>query len=239
MPLRQPPPAFPYRCITSGKLTQTVSIAYWIAFGPHGPRAMDPPGSGARVAWGVAIGLAASVGIFGVIRFFAKPVPYTMSQEYQEQSNEFLIVSRARNILISSQPRLTHPLPEPKIRPFHWYHLRGLQGQGHGPVPSQGQQRINSADDVFSFVLEAGVTHGDVSVCKMALGHRSGWGLRGDSREIKPSWCKYCTTTTEPESSDFEICLLYLSKAQEMCTRYLPLPKTPLSVEPVLHIYHV
>lgn len=70
---------------------QEKKAAYWIAFGPHGPRAMDPPGSGARVAWGVAIGLAASIGLFGVIRFFAKPVPYTMSQEYQEQSNEFLI----------------------------------------------------------------------------------------------------------------------------------------------------
>ncbi|KAF7552302.1 hypothetical protein G7046_g7462 [Stylonectria norvegica] len=69
---------------------QEQKAAYWIAFGPHGPRATDPPGTGARIAWGVFAGLAASVGIFYAIRIFAKPVPYTMSQEYQEQSNEFL-----------------------------------------------------------------------------------------------------------------------------------------------------
>ncbi|KAH6877323.1 cytochrome c oxidase subunit IV family [Thelonectria olida] len=70
---------------------QEKKAAYWIAFGPHGPRAVDPPGTNARVAWGVAIGLGVSVGLFALVRFFAAPVPYTMSKEYQEQSNEFLI----------------------------------------------------------------------------------------------------------------------------------------------------
>lgn len=71
-----------------------VSPAYWIAFGPHGPRAVDPPGTNARIAWGVAVGLAASFAIFAAIRSFAKPEPYTMSKEYQEASNELLIVSQ-------------------------------------------------------------------------------------------------------------------------------------------------
>ncbi|EGU85159.1 hypothetical protein FOXB_04337 [Fusarium oxysporum f. sp. conglutinans Fo5176] len=49
-----------------------------------------PPGTGARVAWGVFIGLAASVALFGAVRVVAKPAPYTMTQEYQEETNEFL-----------------------------------------------------------------------------------------------------------------------------------------------------
>ncbi|KAG7428713.1 Cytochrome c oxidase polypeptide 5 [Fusarium oxysporum f. sp. raphani] len=53
-------------------------------------RAADPPGTGARVAWGVFIGLAASVALFGAVRVVAKPAPYTMTQEYQEETNEFL-----------------------------------------------------------------------------------------------------------------------------------------------------
>lgn len=67
-------------------------IAYWIAFGPHGPRTVDAPGAGARVAWGVAVGLAASLALFAGIRVAAKPAPYTMNKEYQEASNELLKV---------------------------------------------------------------------------------------------------------------------------------------------------
>lgn len=90
-----------YNCVTTIKLTQTLSTAYWIAFGPHGPRAADPPGTGARVAWGVFIGLAASVALFGAVRVVAKPAPYTMTQEYQEETNEFLKVC---SILSTSHP---------------------------------------------------------------------------------------------------------------------------------------
>ncbi|OAA44343.1 cytochrome c oxidase polypeptide V precursor [Metarhizium rileyi] len=74
---------------------QEKKAAYWIAFGPHGPRAVDPPGTNARVAWGVAVGLAASFAIFAAIRSVAKPEPHTMSKEYQESSNELLIQQRA------------------------------------------------------------------------------------------------------------------------------------------------
>ncbi|PTD08347.1 Cytochrome c oxidase polypeptide 5, mitochondrial [Fusarium culmorum] len=49
-----------------------------------------PPGTNARVAWGIFIGIAASVGLFGLVRLAAKPAPYTMTQEYQEETNEFL-----------------------------------------------------------------------------------------------------------------------------------------------------
>ncbi|KZZ94889.1 cytochrome c oxidase polypeptide V precursor [Moelleriella libera RCEF 2490] len=74
---------------------QEKKAAYWIAFGPHGPRAVDPPGTNARIAWGVAVGLAASFAIFAAIRSAAKPEPHTMSQEYQEASNELLIQQKA------------------------------------------------------------------------------------------------------------------------------------------------
>ncbi|KID80559.1 Cytochrome c oxidase subunit 5 [Metarhizium brunneum] len=74
---------------------QEKKAAYWIAFGPHGPRAVDPPGTNARVAWGIAVGLAASFAIFAAIRSFAKPEPHTMSKEYQEASNELLIQQKA------------------------------------------------------------------------------------------------------------------------------------------------
>lgn len=144
------------------KLTHAVSIAYWIAFGPHGPRAQDPPGSGARVAWGVALGLGASFALFGIVRFFGRPSPHTMTQEYQEQTNEFLIV---RPILhfYQKMPSISRiclltldPITEPKVRPLHRSYLRQLQGQGHGPVSSRGE--IECFRSVFSFVLEVGVT---------------------------------------------------------------------------------
>ncbi|KJZ78861.1 Cytochrome c oxidase polypeptide 5 [Hirsutella minnesotensis 3608] len=74
---------------------QEQKAAYWIAFGPHGPRAVDPPGTNARIAWGVAMGIGASVAIFAIIRSFAKPAPHTMSQEYQEMANEMLKQQKA------------------------------------------------------------------------------------------------------------------------------------------------
>ena len=67
--------------------------AYWVAFGPHGPRALDPPGEGKKVALYTAIGLCASLLIFGTVRSFAKPPPSTMTKEWQEATNEFLKVS--------------------------------------------------------------------------------------------------------------------------------------------------
>lgn len=68
------------------------SLAYWIAFGAHGPRAQDPPGEGWKVA-SMTIGLVGiSCAIFAFIRYFAKGSPSTMTQEYQEATNEYLRV---------------------------------------------------------------------------------------------------------------------------------------------------
>lgn len=78
---------------TSNILTRHVSItAYWIAFGPHGPRSLPPPGENKKVILYTAIGVFASFVIFATMRSFARPPPATMTKEYQEATNEFLKV---------------------------------------------------------------------------------------------------------------------------------------------------
>lgn len=69
--------------------------AYWIAFGPHGPRAQDPPGEGTRVFFGTAIAVGVSLALFSFTRLFAKPPPPTMTKEWQEAANEKLIEQRS------------------------------------------------------------------------------------------------------------------------------------------------
>lgn len=78
--------------IHNQQLTPFFPIAYWIAFGPHGPRAEDPPGEGWQVLRIVVTALAASLVIFGGLRLVAKPPPHTMTKEWQEASNEQLKV---------------------------------------------------------------------------------------------------------------------------------------------------
>lgn len=74
---------------------QEKKAAYWIAFGPHGPRATPPPDEGRKVALYTAIGVFTSFVIFASMRAFAGPAPSTMSREWQEASNEYLKGQRA------------------------------------------------------------------------------------------------------------------------------------------------
>ena len=69
-----------------------MSIAYWIAFGAHGPRALPPPGEGWKVAAYTAIAVGVSFVVFMGVRMFAKGPPATMTKEYQEMTNEYLKV---------------------------------------------------------------------------------------------------------------------------------------------------
>ncbi|KAK1772700.1 putative cytochrome c oxidase [Phialemonium atrogriseum] len=69
--------------------------AYWIAFGPHGPRALPPPGEGKKVALYTAVGVGVSLAFFVAIRMFAGPAPHTMTKEWQEASNEYLKSQKA------------------------------------------------------------------------------------------------------------------------------------------------
>lgn len=70
----------------------TTLIAYWIAFGPHGPRALDPPGEGKSLVFHTFLVLTATLGFYAIIRSFAGNPPDTMTKEYQEESNELLRV---------------------------------------------------------------------------------------------------------------------------------------------------
>ena len=67
-------------------------IAYWIAFGPHGPRALPPPGEGRTVFIYTMAGVAVAAVLFGATRMFAGAPPKTMTKEYQEASEEYLRV---------------------------------------------------------------------------------------------------------------------------------------------------
>lgn len=71
------------------------STAYWIAFGPHGPRSLPPPGEGKKVALYTAIGVGASLLLFASMRLFAGPAPHTMTREWQEAANERLREQKA------------------------------------------------------------------------------------------------------------------------------------------------
>lgn len=68
------------------------TTAYWIAFGPHGPRAQDPPGANWYIFRQVCLWVGASVVVFAVIRYFAREPPKTMSREWQEATNAMVQV---------------------------------------------------------------------------------------------------------------------------------------------------
>lgn len=83
-------PSLPY---PKPKLTQTSpNAAYWIAFGPHGPRALPPPDEGKKVLLYTFIGLGVSFVVFAAMRMVANPAPHTMNKEWQEATNEYLKV---------------------------------------------------------------------------------------------------------------------------------------------------
>lgn len=67
-------------------------IAYWIAFGPHGPRSLPPPGEKTKIFAYTMIGIGVAAVIFFSIGAFARPPPHTMTKEWQEATNEYLKV---------------------------------------------------------------------------------------------------------------------------------------------------
>jgi hypothetical protein len=74
------------------QLTRTPFAAYWIAFGPHGPRAEPPANEGKKVAFYTAVCIGVAFVIFAGMRSFAGPSPHTMTREWQEAANEYLKV---------------------------------------------------------------------------------------------------------------------------------------------------
>ncbi|KAF2225183.1 cytochrome c oxidase polypeptide V [Elsinoe ampelina] len=69
---------------------QEKKAAYWIAFGPHGPRAGPPPGEGTKVLGYTIAGCVAAAVLFFGTRAFARPPPPTMTKEYQQASEAYL-----------------------------------------------------------------------------------------------------------------------------------------------------
>jgi len=68
---------------------QEKKASYWIAFGPHGPRAVPPPGEGTKVFVYTLVGMGVSFALFYAVRLAARPPPSTMSKEWQEASEEY------------------------------------------------------------------------------------------------------------------------------------------------------
>jgi hypothetical protein len=82
-------------------LTIHCLIAYYIAFGPHGPRRPPPPDEGRNVFFLSAGVIAAAFAVFAFSRMFASPIrPRTMTKEWQEASEEYLKVC-SENIAIA------------------------------------------------------------------------------------------------------------------------------------------
>lgn len=191
------PPLAMDRIITKQTLTCHVSTtAYWIAFGPHGPRSLPPPGENKKVALYTFIGLGVSLALFSTMRAFAKPGPSTMNKEWQEASNEFLKVGFRcsprcalphTSLSMAADPTLS---TEPKVGPVDGYLVRGLLGQGPGPIPLvQGVNKIG-----FLLSIDAASSAGDCScnaVPERELGGDGALGVTGAD-----IGCKYCTTLT-------------------------------------------
>ncbi|KAL1847712.1 Cytochrome c oxidase subunit 5B, mitochondrial [Paecilomyces lecythidis] len=98
---------------------QEKKAAYWIAFGPHGPRAETPKGEGWRVFIKVSQLIAISFGIFYVVHLFARGQPKTMSKEWQEAANEYV--------------------KREKIEPITGPAAEGYVGKGHVQSPPSNQ----------------------------------------------------------------------------------------------------
>ena len=73
-------------------INSSSALAYYIAFGAHGPRAQAPKGEGLRIFFKVLQLTTASVAIFYTVHYFAGKQPGTMSKEWQEATNEYAIV---------------------------------------------------------------------------------------------------------------------------------------------------
>ncbi|KAN0107027.1 cytochrome c oxidase subunit IV [Russula decolorans] len=63
--------------------------AYYVAFGPHGPRApVNPPGTTVKIFTGVSALIGAAGLLYVGFRAIAPPPPKTITKEWEEASNE-------------------------------------------------------------------------------------------------------------------------------------------------------
>ncbi|KAI4159768.1 MAG: hypothetical protein LQ342_006279 [Letrouitia transgressa] len=64
--------------------------AWWIAFGPHGPRAEPHPDEPWWLFTRTLGAMVLTLVLFIIIRQFAREPPRTMNKEWQEATNEYL-----------------------------------------------------------------------------------------------------------------------------------------------------
>ena len=124
----------------------TICIAWWIAFGPHGPRADAPPGEWTKVFLYTAGGVGISVALFFIIHSFARPPPRTMTKEWQEATNEylkvrmFLCIQRAWSLV---QEILTVLSQSENSNPIYGISSEQYSGKGHVQSKSAKAQGIS------------------------------------------------------------------------------------------------
>lgn len=178
------------------------STAYWIAFGPHGPRAEPPAGEGRKVALYTAVAVGVSFIIFASMRMFANPAPHTMTREWQEASNEYLKVrsypSTSRSY--DAQTKLTRdyrakePTPSPVSRP------RATRARARS---SRLPRELNRSGG-FTLLIERGwmlrMAGAGPCTTKLELDGRRTLGACLVGGVLQKAevlvWCIYCTTTT-------------------------------------------
>jgi len=99
---------------------QEKKAAYWVAFGPHGPRAETPPGENSKVFWYTLIGCAVGGLIFFVTHeTLSGSSPRTLNKEWQEATNEYF--------------------KENKIEPITGVSSEGYKGKGQVQSPPAGE----------------------------------------------------------------------------------------------------
>ena len=104
---------------------------------------MAPADEGRKIFFWTSAAVGLSIVMFVVIRLFAREPPGTMTQEYQEMTNEYLkvcLICLAKNFVVLLGYIYLIPLinadagdlPEPKCRAPNWYIVGRIRGQGTG-----------------------------------------------------------------------------------------------------------
>lgn len=172
-------------------------IAYWIAFGPHGPRALAPPDETKKVILYTLLGVAVAGGLFAFTRIFAGGEPKTMTKEYQEASEEFLKVPFPPESG-SFDGELTHCKTGTRFRAYY-----RLQGYAH---PEQaGSQGVNPPWIVPRYSGLCSTQQSNfllspyVRIVRGAAARLAGWS---------PVWCRAGTANSHAAVQKIEEALL-------------------------------
>lgn len=119
-------------------LTSLQLLAYYVSFGPHGPRTLPPKGEWKKVLL-YTIGGCSIVGFLWPLRDLgARPAPRTMTKEWQEKSNEYL---RAQH---------TEPLTGVSAVYYPDANLKGAIQSDKGVMKGHVNIRGNSGGDSYS-----------------------------------------------------------------------------------------